>query len=99
MNESGFVEANGTKVWFEKIGNGPNVVLLIPGPIGTARTDFEELIDHEDELDFDKFTVIAVDPPGHGKSRPPQRKYGKDVYNIDLECYHTLMKVSLRLFE
>ena len=61
---------------------------------GTSRTDFEELIDSEDELDFDKFTVIAVDPPGHGKSRPPQRKYGKDVYEIDCHCYHTVLQVS-----
>ena len=34
MTESGFVEANGTKVWFEKIGSGPEVVLLLPGAIG-----------------------------------------------------------------
>ena len=31
---SGFVEVKDTKVWFETIGSGPNVVLLIPGPIG-----------------------------------------------------------------
>ena len=64
---------------------------------GTARTDFNELIDGDDQLDFDKFTVIAVDPPGLGKSRPPQRKYGKDVYDIDCQCYHAVMQVSLHL--
>lgn len=32
MTES--VEVNGNKVWFEKFGSGPNVVLLIPGAIG-----------------------------------------------------------------
>jgi len=86
------IDVNGIKVWFERIGSGPNVVLLIPGPIGTPKTDFNELIDSEDEIDFDKFTVIAVDPPGQGKSRPPQRKYGKELYNIDCEAYHQVMK-------
>ena len=49
----------------------------------------------EDEFDFDKFTAIAVDPPGLGKSRPPQRKYGKDYYNIDIEAYHAVIQVTL----
>jgi len=91
MSEESTVEVNGTKVWFETLGSGPNVVLLLPGAIGTTRSDFTELIDSEDELDFDKFTVVAVDPPGHGRSRPPMRKYGKDVYNIDCEVYHQVM--------
>ena len=35
MSESsGFVEVDAYKVWFERIGCGPNVVLLIPGAIG-----------------------------------------------------------------
>ena len=29
-----FVEVDGNKIWFEKYGSGPEVVLLLPGPIG-----------------------------------------------------------------
>ena len=61
--------------------------------LGTARTDFQEMVDGEDELDFDKFTVIAVEAPGWGRSRPPLRNFGLNVYNNDCECFHALMQV------
>lgn len=31
-----YVEVDGNKIWFEKYGTGPEVVLLIPGPIGES---------------------------------------------------------------
>ena len=65
---------------------------------GTARTDFEELIDSEDELDLDKFTIVAVEAPGWGRSRPPLRKYGVDVYNNDAQCFHALMQVWTHVY-
>ena len=34
---SEYFETNGLKVYFEKFGTGPNVVLLIPGPIGISK--------------------------------------------------------------
>ena len=61
--------------------------------IGTPSIDFEELLDDFDGLDFDKFTIIAIDPPSLGQSRPPLRKYGINVYNIDSECFQGTMKV------
>ena len=89
-----YIERNGSKVWFERLGSGPNVVLLIPGPIGTSWTDFSDLLDSEDELDFDKFTVIAVDPPGQGRSRPPAKQYNVNVYNNDCDAYNEIMQVN-----
>ncbi|CAG2122177.1 unnamed protein product, partial [Medioppia subpectinata] len=86
------VDVNGWSVWYEKFGSGPKVVLLIPGAIGTGRTDFKEQLKGEDELDYDKFTLIAVELPGWGRSRPPVRKYGTGVYDNDVQCLHTLMK-------
>ena len=113
QDNNGFVEVNGWKVYFEKFGSGPNVILLIPGPIGmpknkikyvdnsnlvffkigTGRTDFEEMLDGDDELDWDKFTVVAVEAPGWGRSRPPLRKYDENVYTNDCECFHAVMQV------
>lgn len=29
-----FIEVNGNKIYYDKYGDGPEVVLLIPGPIG-----------------------------------------------------------------
>ncbi|CAG2122173.1 unnamed protein product, partial [Medioppia subpectinata] len=86
------VDVNGWSVWYEKFGSGPKVVLLIPGAIGTGRTDFKEQLEGEDELDYDKFTLIAVELPGWGRSRPPVRKYGTGVYDNDVHCLHILMK-------
>ena len=61
--------------------------------LGTGRTDFEEMLDGEDELDWDKFTLIAVEAPGWGRSRPPLRNYNANVYNNDCDCFHKVMQV------
>ncbi len=60
---------------------------------GTGRTDFEELLEGDDELDFQTFTVIAVEAPGWGRSKPPIRKYSVNVYDNDCECFHAVMQV------
>ncbi|CAG2118604.1 unnamed protein product, partial [Medioppia subpectinata] len=86
------VEVNGWTVWCEKFGSGPKPILLIPGAIGTGRSDYEEQLEGADELDYDKFTLIAVELPGWGRSRPPVRKYGTGVYDNDAECLHKLMQ-------
>ena len=61
--------------------------------LGTGRTDFNELIDGEDELDFDKFSVIALDPPGHGKSRPPLKKYEENYQEKEADLFRGVMQV------
>ena len=55
-----------------KKGSGPATVLLMPGALGTAKTDFGPQLQG---LDGDKFTVIGWDPPGYGDSRPPERNF------------------------
>ncbi|RWS13813.1 valacyclovir hydrolase-like protein [Dinothrombium tinctorium] len=84
------VEVNGINIHYEKVGNGPNIVLLLPGALGTSRTDFNEIL--EGGLDQSKFTLIAWDPPGYGFSRPPQRNYTRDVYENDADYAYNLMK-------
>ena len=62
---------------------------------GTIETDFEPILN---KLDHDKFTAICWDPPGYGKSRPPERDivYSRNDGNPfvnDAEYAAELMKV------
>ncbi|CAG2109202.1 unnamed protein product, partial [Medioppia subpectinata] len=84
-------EVNGWTVWYERFGSGPKPVLLLSGAIGTGRTDFMPQLEGEYALDFEKFTIIAVEAPGWGRSRPPVRKYGINTYNNDAQCFHAVM--------
>ncbi|CAG2170092.1 unnamed protein product, partial [Oppiella nova] len=88
---SSSVAVNGWSVWYEKFGSGPKPVLLIPGAIGTGRTDFYHQLEGDNVLDFDLVTIIAVELPGWGRSRPPVRKYGTGVYDNDAQCLYELM--------
>ncbi|RWS05025.1 valacyclovir hydrolase-like protein [Dinothrombium tinctorium] len=83
------IDVNGISIHYEKVGRGPNVVLLLPGGLGSTRTDFDEQLKEFDRLDF---TTIAWDPPGFGYSRPPERSYTKDVFVEDAKLAHQMMK-------
>ena len=63
--------------------------------LGTGRTDFYHQLEGDNVLDFDLVTIIAVELPGWGRSRPPVRKYGTGVYENDAQCLYELMKVRL----
>lgn len=74
--------SDGSSIYYEKHGNGPEKVLLVPGGTGTIRTDLQPLID---SLDKSKLTIVAFDPLGYGNSRPPERNYdiGIGMYKQD----------------
>ncbi|CAG2112440.1 unnamed protein product [Medioppia subpectinata] len=91
MTSESFI-VNGYPIGYDRYGTGPSPVLMIPGALGTSKTDFYEQLEGDDQLDQDKFTIIAVDPPGWGRSRPPARKYDDNVFNNDADCYYELMK-------
>ncbi|CAG2120640.1 unnamed protein product, partial [Medioppia subpectinata] len=91
-SSSGKIDINGYTIWYERFGSGPKPVLLIPGAIGTGRTDYWEQVEGEDALDLDAFTLIAVEPMGWGRSGPPARRYDINMYNKDADIYETLMK-------
>ncbi|XP_054159966.1 valacyclovir hydrolase-like [Oppia nitens] len=86
-----FVDVDGVKIHYEKVGTGPRVLLLLPGGIGTSRTDFSIQLSNDKGLDKNLFTMIAWDPPGYGFSRPPQRLYDSDVYKRDAHMAAKLM--------
>ena len=73
-------------IHYETLGSGLPLV-LIPGSLGTGHGDFEKQLEP-----FSKdFTVIAPDPRGYGKSRPPERDYPIDFYQRDAEDILALM--------
>ena len=58
---------------------------------GTSRTDFSPQLEH---MDKDRFTIIAWDPRGYGKSYPPVRDFPDFFYERDADDAVQLMKVS-----
>ena len=56
---------------------------------GSSWTDFKPQIEN---LSRDKFRIVAWDPPGYGKSRPPDRTYPADFFERDAVWGFNLMK-------
>ncbi|XP_054157231.1 valacyclovir hydrolase-like [Oppia nitens] len=79
-------------VYYEVFGSGPQVLLMIPGAIGTGRTDYSELLIGSNALDHDQFTLVAIELPGWGRSRPPHRQHSSNVFTNDADCCVQLMR-------
>ncbi|XP_015116955.1 valacyclovir hydrolase [Diachasma alloeum] len=84
------VRVKDVEINYARTGSGEHPVLLLPGALGTIWTDFKPQIEG---LDKNKLTIVAWDPPGYGKSRPPDRKYPDDFFDKDADYAHELMKV------
>ena len=86
------VLGNGTKISYVSEGEGSHVTLLLPGALGTARTDFTPQIDHLNSRG--KLKMIVWDPPGYGASRPPSRTWPQSpnhFYSRDADAAVDLM--------
>ena len=83
------VELNGGKIFYETAGNGPHNLLLLPGALGSTRTDF---LPQLSKLDGEKFTIHAWDPPGYGKSRPLNRTWPDKFFDRDAADAAALIK-------
>lgn len=79
------------KINFVHTGNGSNGLILLPGALGTIRTDFQPQIDALPKL-LANYTIIAWDPPGYGKSRPPERSFPAGFYHRDAYLADALMR-------
>ena len=66
---------DGTSISYVVEGTGNHTTLLLPGALGTARTDFTPQIEHLNSKE--RLKLIVWDPPGYGASRPPQRTWPK----------------------
>lgn len=59
------------KIGYAKYGSGPKWVLCICGAVGCYKKDWPmSVLRHFDPL---LVTIICIDPPGYGVSRPPDR--------------------------
>jgi valacyclovir hydrolase len=73
-------------LFYEDRGAG-EILLLVPGALGTAQVDFDC------QLSFFCKThrVIAPDPRGYGRSQPPERDYPVDFYERDADDFIRLI--------
>ncbi|XP_019958119.2 valacyclovir hydrolase [Paralichthys olivaceus] len=86
---SGRQRVNGVDLFYEQTGRGQHAVLLLPGALGSTRTDFGPQLK---SLNKERFTVIGWDPRGYGRSRPPDRDFPADFYERDAADAVDLMK-------
>lgn len=83
------VVVNNVSIHYEKVGTGNHALLLLPGALGSSRTDFKPQLE---QLNRNKFTVVAWDPPGYGFSRPPDRCFSADMLHKDADVAASLMQ-------
>lgn len=86
---SGRRRVNGVDLYYEQTGQGKHVVLLLPGALGSAKTDFSPQLK---SLNKERFTVVGWDPRGYGQSRPPDRDFPSDFFERDAMDGVDLMK-------
>ncbi len=77
---------DGADLYFEERGGGVPV-LCFPGALGTGMTDFGPQL----ETWSTHFRVVAPDPRGYGRSRPPDRDFCSDFFLQDAEDMAHLM--------
>jgi valacyclovir hydrolase len=80
--------ADPVSLHYERAGSGMPL-LLIPGALGTGLGDFPGQIAWFAERGFD---VIAPDPRGYGRSRPPERDFPLNFYHRDAADMFALME-------
>ena len=82
-----YAQLRGVRLYYEDRGHGVPLV-LIPGALGTSQSDFGPQLE---QLPGMGVRVIAFDPRGYGKSRPPKRDFPLDFYHRDAEDCAALM--------
>ncbi|XP_077389842.1 valacyclovir hydrolase isoform X2 [Festucalex cinctus] len=85
---------NGVDLYYEKAGSGNHAVLLLPGALGSTKTDFQPQLK---SLNQDLFTVVGWDPRGYGQSRPPDRDFPLDFFERDARDAVDLMRADFGL--
>lgn len=71
-------------------GCSQEAVLLMPGALGSAWTDFGPQLKKLPAL-LPNWTIIAWDPPGYGRSIPPKRTFPVDFFQRDAQDANDLM--------
>jgi pimeloyl-ACP methyl ester carboxylesterase len=78
VGESGIAEVNGTRLYYEVVGQGPALVLIHGGAVDSRAWDeqFSVLADH--------YRVVRYDLRGAGKSASPEKPFSnsEDLYQL-----------------
>jgi valacyclovir hydrolase len=82
------VEVPGLSLYTAQEGEGLPL-LMLPGALGTGEGDFRTQLGW---FAARGFSVIAPDPRGYGRSRPPQREFPLDFYRRDAADMLALMQ-------
>ncbi|NP_001405669.1 valacyclovir hydrolase isoform 2 [Mus musculus] len=83
------VAVNGVHLHYQRVGEGEHAILLLPGMLGSGKTDFAPQLQ---SLNKKRFTLVAWDPRGYGYSRPPDRDFPRDFFERDAKDAVDLMK-------
>ncbi|KYN30104.1 PREDICTED: valacyclovir hydrolase [Trachymyrmex cornetzi] len=83
------IKVNNMEINYARVGTGDHPVLLLPGALGSIWTNFKPQMEN---LNVDGLTIVAWDPPGYGKSRPPDRTFPDDFFQRDATWAYNLMK-------
>ncbi|XP_069114572.1 valacyclovir hydrolase-like [Argopecten irradians] len=75
-------KVNGVDLHFETTGVGEEIILLLPGALGSTRTDFEKQLTEFNKSDY---TLVAMDPRGYGRSIPPERTWPLEFLQRDAD--------------
>ena len=78
------------KINYCSSGNGSHAVLLLPGALGTGLSDWRPQL--EGLNSSGKLTLVAWDPPGYGKSRPPERSFAGNFFLQDAKVAKEFME-------
>jgi len=84
-----YAHVRGVKLYYEDRGQG-QPILLIPGALGTGQSDFALQLE---ALPHEGLRVIAPDPRGYGKSRPPAKEFPLDFYEHEAQDCAAFMDV------
>uniref|UniRef100_A0A1L8DBN7 AB hydrolase-1 domain-containing protein n=1 Tax=Nyssomyia neivai TaxID=330878 RepID=A0A1L8DBN7_9DIPT len=85
------IKIDDVNINYVKAGSGQKAVILMPGALGSAKTDFAPQVDQLPDI-LPGYTIIAWDPQGYGKSLPPRRRWGIDFFHNDARYAHQLMQ-------
>ncbi|CAG7715366.1 unnamed protein product [Allacma fusca] len=85
------ISIEGMEIYWEKYGEGPEVLLFIAGFLEDISSVFHPLWE---KMYSKQFTLVGIDLPGYGHSRPPNRDFSMEdsIYDRDARVARELMK-------
>lgn len=95
-NRDGDFDLDGQRVHYQVYGGGKHALLMLPGVVGTAETDYFLQVNGTKEtgLNLQKYQLVVMELPGWGRSRPSEREYYREdnVFEADARYAMELMK-------